>query len=191
MAGALKHGPRSGLPPPPQEQIRDRKERSGPVLEQSYRSSKIDEIEHVVSTQITPHKLVPLGRDRSVDSAFHFHGAKNLAVFDIRYGSRIAVEFEHYEAGDLLGFVMANQGTGRVRLDHEEFGISQSEGVMITSGPRETLQYAEDCETRVLLMNRSRIAEYCAKLLGREVGNQSISRRISPLRPRPGRAGCD
>jgi AraC-like DNA-binding protein len=170
MAGALKHGPRRGLPPPAQEQTRDRKERSGPVLEHSYRSSKIDEIEHVVSTQITPHKLVPLSRDRSVDSAFHFHGAKNLAVFDIRYGSRIAVEFEHYEAGDLLGFVMANEGTGRVRLDREEFGISQSEGVMITSGPRETLQYAEDCETRVLLMNRSRIAEYCAKLLGREVG---------------------
>jgi AraC-like DNA-binding protein len=170
MAGALKRNPRRGLSPPAQEQTRDRKERSGPVLEHSYRSSKIDEIEHVVSTQITPHKLVPLSRDRSVDSAFHFHGAKNLAVFDIRYGSRIAVEFEHYEAGDLLGFVMANEGTGRVRLDREEFGISQSEGVMITSGPRETLQYAEDCETRVLLMNRSRIAEYCAKLLGREIG---------------------
>ncbi len=169
MAGAPKLDSRGDLPPPAQERPHDANERSGPVIEQSYRSSKIDEIEHVVSSQITPHKLVPLSRDRSVDSAFHLHGAKNLAVFDIRYGSRIAVEFEHYEAGDLLGFVMANEGAGRVLLDREEFAVSQSEGVMITSGPRETLEYAEDCETRVLLMNHSRIAEYCAKLLGREI----------------------
>lgn len=141
----------------------------GPVFERSYSSSRIDEIEHVVSSQITPHKLVPLSRDRSVDSAFRFHGAGNLAVFDIRYGTRIAVEFEHYEAGDLLGFVTANEGKGRVLLDREEFVVSQSEGVMITSGPRETLQYAEDCETRVLLMNRNRIADYCAKLLGGDI----------------------
>jgi len=147
----------------------DSDERSTPVFEQSYRSSRIDEIEHVVSSQITPHRLVPLSRERSLDSAFHFHGARNLAVFDIRYGSRIAVEFEHYEADDLLGFVMANKGTGRVLLDSEELTVSQNDGVMITSGPRETLQYAEDCETRVLLMNRIRIAEYCAKLLGRDI----------------------
>ena len=143
--------------------------RSGLIFEQSYRSSRIDEIEHVVSSQITPHRLVPLSRERSVDSAFRLHGARNLAVFDIRYGSRIAVEFEHYEADDLLGFVMANRGTGRVLLDRDEFAVSQNDGVMITSGPRETLQYAEDCETRVLLMNRIRIAEYCANLLGRDI----------------------
>lgn len=169
MAGAPKHDARRDPSPAAQELTRTRKEHRGPAFEHSFCSSIIDEIEHVVSSRVTPHKLVPLSRDRSVDSAFHFHGAGNLAVFDIRYGSRIAVEFEHYEAGDLLGFVTANEGTGRVLLDREEFGISQSEGVMITSGPRETLQYAEDCETRVLLMNRGRIAEYCAKLLGMEI----------------------
>ncbi|MBQ0818947.1 AraC family transcriptional regulator, partial [Microvirga sp. HBU67558] len=169
MTSAPSHDPGIDLLPDPDETIRGRKERSGAILEHSYRSSRLDEIEHVVSSQITPHKLVPLSRDRSVNSTFHFHGADNLAVFDIRYGSQIAVEFEHYEAGDLLGFVMANKGTGRVILDREEFGISRNEGVIITSGPRETLHYAEDCETRVMLMNRGRIAEYCAKLLGREI----------------------
>jgi len=169
MADAPKHDARRDPPSVAQEPADVRQERGGPVFEHSYSSSRIDEIEHVVSSQVTPHKLVPLSRDRSVDSAFHFHGAGNLAVFDIRYGNRIAVEFEHYEAGDLLGFVMANEGTGRVLLDREEFEVSQNDGVMITSGPRETLQYAEDCETRVLLMNRSRIAEYCAKLLGRDI----------------------
>ncbi len=165
MAGAPHDAQADPLPGTPEHG----NGRSAPILEQSYRSSRIDEIEHVVSSQITPHRLVPLSRERSLDSAFHFHGARNLAVFDIRYGSRIAVEFEHYEADDLLGFVMANKGTGRVLLDREEFTVSQSDGVMITSGPRETLQYAEDCETRVLLMNRTRIAEYCAKLLGRDI----------------------
>jgi AraC-like DNA-binding protein len=169
MAGAPKHDGRGDPSPVAQEHTQTRTEQSGPIFEHAYSSSRIDEIEHVVSSRVTPHKLVPLSRDRSVDSAFHFHAAGNLAVFDIRYGSRIAVEFEHYEAGDLLGFVTANEGTGRVLLDREEFGISQSGGVMITSGPRETLQYAEDCETRVLLMNRHKVAEYCAKLLGRDL----------------------
>ncbi|WP_262273134.1 AraC family transcriptional regulator [Microvirga yunnanensis] len=169
MDGAEKHASGEGPASDPRDRIRGRKERSGAILEHSYRSLELDEIEHVVSSQITPHKLVPLSRDRSVNSTFRFHGAENLAVFDIRYGSQIAVEFEQYEAGDLLGFVMANEGTGRVLLDREEFGISRNQGVMITSGPRETLHYAEDCETRVVLMNRGRIAEYCAKLLGRDI----------------------
>ncbi|MBZ6077428.1 helix-turn-helix domain-containing protein [Microvirga puerhi] len=139
------------------------------VFEHSYQSSNLDEIEHVVSTRVTPHRLVPLGRSRQVDSSFQFHGAGSLAIFDIRYGTEVAVEFEHYEAEDLLGFVMANEGSGRVLLDRDEFEVSQQNGVLITSGPRETLQYTEGCETRVLLMNRRKITETCAKLLGRDI----------------------
>lgn len=165
MAGRPKNNAQDAPPTVGQELSRAEKEQSSSIFEHSYSSSHIDEIEHVVSSRVTPHRLVPLSRDNSVDSAFRFHGAGNLAVFDIRYGRQIAVEFEHYEAGDLLGFVMANEGKGRVLLDREEFGISQGAGVMITSGPRETLHYAEDCETRVLLMNRAKIAECCAKLL--------------------------
>jgi len=166
MADAPEHDARKDPPAAAQNAPQSGDREGGPSFGQSYRSSSIEEIEHVVSSQVTPHRLVPLSRERSVDSAFHLHGAGNLAVFDIRYGSRMSVEFEHYEAGNLLGFVTANEGTGRVLLDREEFGVSQREGVIITSGPRETLQYAEDCETRVLLMNRDKIAEYCAKLLG-------------------------
>lgn len=154
------------LDPRSQDQKTDPAPQGGPIFGRSYSSSKIDEIEYVVSSQVTPHRLVPLSRDRTINSAFRLHGAGNIAIFDIRYGSRMSVEFEHYEAADLLGVVTANHGTGRVLFDREEFGVSQREGVIVTSGPREILQYAEDCETRVLLVNRHKIADYCAKLIG-------------------------
>jgi AraC-like DNA-binding protein len=141
----------------------------GFIIDYAYRSSKLDEIEHVVNTTVTPHRLVPSTRDRNVDSAFRFHGVEDLAVFDVRYGSHLAVEFQPYEAEDLLGFVMATEGNGQLLLDREEFVISGQQGAIVTSGPRETLQYTDLCETRVLLMNRRKIEEYCAKLLGREV----------------------
>lgn len=188
MAGSPKHTvgtePQSIGREPSSAEI----EQSKSIFEHSYVSSQIDEIEHVVSSRVTPHRLVPLSRDTSVDGAFHFHGAGDLAVFDVRYGRRIAVEFEHYEAGNLLGFVMANQGTGRVILDREDFGISQSAGVMITSGPRETLHYAEDCETRVLLMNRTKIAEYCAKLLQCDIDKPLDFQTHFPLDSAPGQS---
>jgi AraC-like DNA-binding protein len=68
-----------------------------------------------------------------------------------------------------IAFTMASGGNGQLIMDQREFSISERHGVVFSAGPLRILNYQEDCETSVLVMNGRKISECCAKLLGREL----------------------
>ncbi|WP_210496699.1 AraC family transcriptional regulator [Microvirga antarctica] len=138
------------------------------LIDRSGRFSTLDEVEHVVGAAVTEHRLVPATRHAQVASAFQFHGARDLATFSIRYGCALTVEWKDLEAPERLAFIVATEGKGQLLHGRRAHVISASEGAVVTSGSQELLQYGEDCETGVLVMNRRKLNEHCARLLGRD-----------------------
>jgi AraC-like DNA-binding protein len=141
---------------------------AGGVIDFAYRSSKLDEFEYTIRNAIaSPHSLVPVAGGMRIDGDFRFHGANDIAVFNIRYGRELAVQF-HEQLDDRLAFAVAPQGTGRLDLGRKELLISRQQGAVFSSGRVKILHYDEACDTQVLALDRRKIAAYCAKLLGRE-----------------------
>jgi AraC-like DNA-binding protein len=136
-----------------------------------FRSPRLDELEDVLSNVGTSHKLIPAARGMPLDGEFQLHAARDLAVFDLRFGCGITAELAPHEIDDRVAFAMPTRGRTLLRLRGEEFATSDRCGVIIPAGPPAVIRFTEDCVTRTVVMNRHRIAEYCAKLLGREIGD--------------------
>jgi len=141
------------------------------VADCRFRSPRLDELEDVLSNVGTSHKLIPTVRDMTLDGQFQLHAARDLAVFDLRFGCGITAELAPHEIDDRVAFAMPTRGRTLLRLRGEEFMTSERSGVIIPAGPPAVISFTEDCVTRTVVMNRHRIAEYCAKLLGREIGD--------------------
>jgi Transcriptional regulator containing an amidase domain and an AraC-type DNA-binding HTH domain len=135
-------------------------------------TSKVDELEQSLSDFISPQKLVPTARAEPLQGVFQFHGTQELGVFDVRFGQKLSIVLPSQEIDDRLNnfaFVMALSGSAQLLYGQDEFAISGTQGIIFSSGPTRALQFSEDCDARALLVDRKRLSEYCAKLLGRDL----------------------
>jgi AraC-like DNA-binding protein len=90
----------------------------------------------------------------------------------MRFGCKLDADLAPEDADDRIGFTLNARGSGDLLLKGQRFEYSGLNGVVFTSGSPRTLRFSEDCEGRGLVMNRHRIAQYCAKLLGYDIEGQ-------------------
>jgi AraC-like DNA-binding protein len=65
--------------------------------------------------------------------------------------------------------VVPTRGVGQLHLGRKDWEATPQQGVIFTSGPPRALDYREDCEALAIVLDRRKIAESCAKLMGRDI----------------------
>jgi len=140
----------------------------GSVIDFSLRSTRLDELEDVLCKAVTDHKLAPMARESRFDGGFQFHGTSDFGIFNVSFGSQVAADLGPEEDEDRLGFAIATRGKARLLLRQEEFTNNRDTGIVFSSGPTRTLHFTDDCECRAIILNRYKIKEICAKLLGHD-----------------------
>jgi len=141
----------------------------GSVVDLVIRSTQIDEMEDITNSLISSHRLKPLTKDGAFDSVLQVHGLKDFCGFSISYGRSVAGTLQDDPSDERMAFVVASKGRGQFVTNGREFDMSGEHGVVFPAGPLRTLNHDDDCEISVLIMNRRKAAEHCAKLLGREL----------------------
>jgi len=143
----------------------------GSVLDVTIRSTELDEMEDVTNSLISSHRLRPLTSDGSFDSTLQIQGLRDFCRFTISYGRSVQGHLQD-EADERMAFVMAPKGRGEFVTQGRTFDMSGEHGVVFHTGALRTLKQGADCEISVLLMNRRKAAEQCAKLLGRDLDRE-------------------
>jgi AraC-like DNA-binding protein len=157
-------------PPPPDDQpLPDLKLQSNFVTDFTIRTPRLDELEDILSKAVTHHKLAPLTRAGQFDGGFHFHGTTDLKTFNVHFGRELTADLGPEIESDLIGVAVMPKGSGRLILGNREFSNGENEALVFSSGPKRTLQFSEDCAVDALVMSNEKIADYCSKLIGREV----------------------
>lgn len=140
----------------------------GSLPNRRFTTSRLDEIEDVVCNIITPHRLVPTGRDKQVHAEFEHHGLSDLGLFHIRYGRKLSVELLGDHIDNFVTFVMSVTGSGHLRLGREELPLSSKHGLVFRPHVPKTIHYGSDSETLALVIDRAKITDYCMRMLGRD-----------------------
>jgi len=142
---------------------------AGSVVDLVIRSTELDEMVDLTNSLISSHRLRPLTSDGVFDSTLQIHGVQDFCGFTISYGRSVAGNLQDETSDERMAFVMAPKGTGKLIKDRREFDVSGQNGVVFPAGPLRTLIHGDDCEISVLMMNRRKAAEHCAKLLARDL----------------------
>ncbi|MCB8822463.1 helix-turn-helix domain-containing protein [Microvirga rosea] len=139
------------------------------VLQYTYKTPKLDEIEDALNRFVAPEKLVPVARGQQTDGAFRFLAGTSLGLFNVQFGREIVCELLPEETDDRVAVVMSTNGNGKLDFRGKSYDISQKSGVLLTSGNSRVLHFGENTANQVLLSEQSKLLEVCGKLLGHEV----------------------
>jgi AraC-like DNA-binding protein len=139
------------------------------VVDLTIRSTELDEMEDLTNSLISSHRLKPLTKDGAFDSTLQIHGLQDFCNFSISYGRPVAGFLQDESSDERMAFVMAPKGHGQLVMDRQEFDLSGQNGVVFPAGPLRTINHSGDCQLSVLIMNRRKASEHCAKLLGRHL----------------------
>jgi AraC-like DNA-binding protein len=139
------------------------------IADFAFRTPKLDEFEDILRNTVTEHRLTPASRGTKFEGEFGFSGWSDFSVFNTRFRSKLEADLAPEESDDRIGFAMAVRGSNELVMRGKEYSMSGSQGVTFTSGPPRTLRFSDESDGLGLIMNRHRIAEYCAKLLGRDI----------------------
>nr|WP_281351974.1 AraC family transcriptional regulator [Microvirga makkahensis] len=126
-------------------------------------------MEDLTSSLMTPNRLRPLDRGGAFDGAFRVHGSQDFCTFVVGYGCSVGVNIQYKSMDERVGFVLAPKGKARMAMDGQEFEVSDQRGLVLTAGDPRTLSYFDDCVTSILVMNLRKAAEYCTRLLARDL----------------------
>jgi AraC-like DNA-binding protein len=135
----------------------------------SLQSPRLDEIEDLCNRFVTPHRLTRASRIQEADSKLSVHGIKDLGIFTVAYGAELTAQIYPTDRDDRLAFIIAERGAGHAKMDGQEYGFKAEQAAIIPSGPELFMHYQDNCETVSVLLNRRKLAEQCAKLLGHEI----------------------
>lgn len=139
------------------------------IVNQVWRSKRLDELEHALNTQISPQRFVNASAGDHADGMLAFRGQGHFGIFQLRIGRDIDVLLDADEADDRTAFIMAASGAGEVLFNKKEFSHSTDRAVIFPSGPERRVKFAQGTEIKVFMTDRVKIAECCAKLLGHDV----------------------
>ncbi|MBA1158665.1 AraC family transcriptional regulator [Microvirga mediterraneensis] len=139
------------------------------IIDQTWRSTKLEELENALNVFVSPQRLTPASRDRSAGGMFGYRGHFDLGIFRLHVESDVEIDQSPEEADDRMAFVVSPSQPSQLEINRESFTISQRQGVIFSSGPQRMLTIPKDAEHRVLITSRHKVAECCAKLLGYEI----------------------
>ncbi|RDI57095.1 helix-turn-helix domain-containing protein [Microvirga subterranea] len=143
--------------------------RSSLIADYSFKTSRLDEFEDVLTKLLTRHILTPTEREARLHGGFGFSGWSDLSHVNMHFGCNLSADLASEASDDRIGFTIATRGSSELVLRGKKFPVAGSNGVTFTSGPARTLVFGDGYEGEGIMMNRYRIADYCAKLLGRDI----------------------
>ncbi|EIM25787.1 AraC family transcriptional regulator [Microvirga lotononidis] len=138
------------------------------IIDQTWRSTKLEELENALNTFVSPQRLAPTSRERPAGGMFGYRGHFDLGIFRLHVESDVEIDQSPEEADDRMAFVVSPSEASQLQINREAFTISQRQGVIFSSGPQRLLTIPKDAEHRVLITSRQKVADCCAKLLGYE-----------------------
>jgi AraC-like DNA-binding protein len=143
-------------------------------------SPRLDEIEDLCNRFVTPHRLTRESRIQEADSKLSVHGIKDLGIFTVAYGAELTAQVYPTDRDDRLAFVIAKNGAGHAKMQGQEYAFAAEQAAILPSGPELLMHYQDNCETVSILLNRRKLTEQCAKLLGHEIeGLMEFDRQMS------------
>lgn len=157
-----------------------------PIADRVFETSTLDEMEETGNRLVSPHWISPRARGRHAEAGFQFHGSKNLFALDVHYGRDLIVHHPD-QPDDRIAFVMALGGSSRFVDGKEEVDISSRQGVLFATS-RNTLHFAEDSHVAAFMVDRRRLAQYCAHLRGRDIEGEVEFQRPVDLDDQRGRS---
>lgn len=146
----------------------DSEPQSGFIIDQAWRSSKLEELENALNTLVSPQRLVSTSR-AAAGGGFGYRGQVDLGIFRVHVESDVEINQVPEEANDRMAFVTSQSETSQLKIHGETYSISQRQAVIFPSGPERLLTIPKDAEHHVLITSRHKIMECCAKLLGYEI----------------------
>jgi len=139
------------------------------VIDRTWQSSKLDELENALNTLVSPQHLVPLSREGRAGGLFGFRGQFDLGIFRVHVDQDVETKQIPEEADDRMAFVTTQGGASQLTIGRETFTFSPHRAVIFSSGPERRIVIPKDAGNHVLIMSRRKIAECCAKLLGHDI----------------------
>ncbi|MCB8822462.1 helix-turn-helix domain-containing protein [Microvirga rosea] len=155
---------------PEQVNALDNAPQSG-ILQYTYSTPKLEEIEDVLNRFVAPQRLISVSRAQHAEDAFEFLGGESLGLFKIHFGQETVCELLPEETDDRIAFVSAGSMASRVTLNGQDYEVSKGKGALLTSGSSRLLHFDNDAEHKVLLSDQGKLLEVCSKLLGHEAVN--------------------
>jgi AraC-like DNA-binding protein len=137
----------------------------------AFTTASVDELESALSQFVVMQRLSPMTRRGKLKGAFEFHGHHELCVFDVGFGRRLSIDLPGDVTDERLNdiaFVTARSGSAQLIQRSRRFPYGGTQGI-IFSGAHSTLQFSEDCEARVLIINRRKLSDHCAGLLAHDL----------------------
>ena len=153
----------------PQGQRTDSASVSGLIIDQTWRSTKLEDLENALNTFVSPQRLIPMSRERAAGGLFGYRGQPDLGIFRVHVEGDVEINQAPEDANDRMAFVTSLSATSQLKLQGKTFPISQQHAVIFPSGPERVLTIPKDAEHHVLITNRRKIMECCSKLLGHDI----------------------
>ncbi len=142
---------------------------SGSIIDQTWRSTKLEELENALNTLVSPQRVVSTSRETSAGGRFGYRGQIDLGIFRVHVESDVEISQAPEEADDRMAFVTGLGKASQLEINGETFSISQQQAVIFSSGPERLLTIPKDAEHHVLITSRHKIMECCSKLLGYDI----------------------
>ncbi|WP_114946935.1 AraC family transcriptional regulator [Microvirga calopogonii] len=139
------------------------------IIDHTFHTKRLDELENVLNAQVSPQKFANATAGDQANGMLAYRGQDSFGIFQLRIGRDLDVILEPEEANDRMAFVMTASGTGEFLLNGKTFSHSSDKGVIFPSGPQRIVRFDQSTEVRVFLLERLKVAECCAKLLGYDI----------------------
>jgi AraC-like DNA-binding protein len=139
------------------------------IIDQTWRSAKLEELEDALNTFVSPQRLSPASRGKPAGGMFGYRGHFDLGIFRVRVESDVEMDQSPEDADDRMAFVTSPSEPSQLKINGDAFTISPQQGVILSSGPQRILTIPKDAEHHVLITSRHKVMECCAKLLGYDI----------------------
>ncbi|MBZ6077425.1 AraC family transcriptional regulator [Microvirga puerhi] len=139
------------------------------IIDQTWQSTKLEELENALNTLVSPQRLIPTSKDASAGGMFGYRGQNDVGIFRVQIEQDVDMHQIPEDANDRMAFVIGPAAPSELKIRGETFSISQQRAVIFPSGPERLITIPKNTEHHVLIMSRRKIAECAAKLLDHDI----------------------
>lgn len=140
-----------------------------PIIDQAYRSDRLDELEDALNAVVAPQRIVNASAGNRASAMLAFQGRPNLGAFQLSIGREVDINIVPEDTDDRIAFVRVGTGIGEVLVEGRPALCSPAHATIFTSGIQRLSHIGQDMTSRVFLASRAQITECCAKLLGHDI----------------------
>ncbi|MCK9379482.1 MAG: AraC family transcriptional regulator [Sulfuritalea sp.] len=133
-----------------------------------FQSQDLDDARCVLSRLYKSHGLAVINPRRRLDVTAHFARLGQMTFSYLRYGTKVAMEPRNTECLDsFLIIQIPLRGHAEIHCGKESILSDQFVGSVVTPTLPLRMRWSDDCRQLTVRIERKRIEQHCASLLGR------------------------